>query len=85
MTWDPEFCGRYLTLSNDNRRVTKTPGGDGWNAGMLGSVACEKCSVRVDIVGDACNVMIGFARKRKFQVNDCDRNETCGWFLYLEN
>jgi hypothetical protein len=83
LTWDSACCGIQLSLSEDKFTVTKT-GSSGWNAGVLGSAPCDRFSVRIDHIGSACNLMIGFSSKQNFQING--QNYTrCGWYLYGSN
>jgi len=82
LTWDPEFCGEKLLLSNENRTVRKREedSDDDSYYGVLGSVACEKYRVRIDATGVGCDVDIGFAPKDKFQCNSANY-DACGWYF----
>lgn len=57
--WDAERVGQHCTLSEGNRTVTKTGGGTGWNAGVVGS--CEVSKWKVRLLSNPCvgNILVG--------------------------
>jgi len=49
--WDSKYCGSNLRLSNSNKTVTKSTGGDGWNAGVLGTKSVNLYKVIINTMG----------------------------------
>jgi hypothetical protein len=85
LTWDPNYQGTKLQLSDGNTTVVKTGKVDAleWNAGVLGTEAVSSYKVKVTDHADlgASFVMVGFAPRSGFQPNGPNYN--CGHYLYL--
>jgi hypothetical protein len=80
LTWDPNYQGTSLQLSDDNKTVVRTSG-LAWNAGVLGTEAVSSYKLKVTNRGDG-NVMVGFAPRSGFQPNGQNYHR-CGYYLYL--
>ncbi|KAG2383368.1 hypothetical protein C9374_004705 [Naegleria lovaniensis] len=66
------------TLSCDNKKVTKTSGGNGWNCAVLGETPCKQYSVK--LLNMCPNVMIGLA-DRNISVNGTNYKVN-GFYLF---
>jgi hypothetical protein len=82
LTWDPNYCGANFHLSEEKTVATKSTGGDGWNASVLGAVSVDKYIVLVVNRGENGHVMIGFATRPNF-LKDGQNYNKCGWYLYV--
>jgi hypothetical protein len=69
-----------LCLSEDKLTVTKRSSSGEWDAGVLGSIPCNRFSLRIDHIGINCEMMIGFATKEGYDING-DNAESCGWYF----
>jgi len=84
VTWDSSRCGSNLRLTNDNKTVTKVSGGDGWNAGVLGTEPVESYHVTITSRGACGNLMVGLAPQSGFQINGTNCS-TCGYYIRVYN
>lgn len=78
--WDPGRCSSNLALSRSGRAVTKTSGGNGWQAVLA---APEMTSFKVRILSPGAHgiIMVGYAKARLFSVDRANHNHS-GWFVH---
>jgi len=89
LMWDENKKSNNSTYSNNNLTVTKTSGKGRWNCGVIGNVAVDKFTVRIDDKGDNVFMMIGFTSGDNWDPNGVNFNwdpngvnfRTDGWFI----
>lgn len=82
LRWDAGHCSSSLTVSDDGRVVTKSDGGDNWDAVLAVAPASNfKVRIRSLINGD---IMVGYAKAGSFVVDQPNFTES-GWFLYCHD
>jgi len=84
LMWDENRKPTYCIYSNSNLTVTKTGPGF-WNCGVIGSVAVDTFTVRIDMektIGYGGGVMIGFTTRDIWNMND-NNSDNNGWFIAI--
>lgn len=77
--WDAERCSSNLVLSDDGCTVTKTGGGNGWNAAAF-TATPDIPNFRVRIRSQSCNIMVGYVRSEEGRTSSPNYNRS-GWFI----
>lgn len=79
LRWDAARCSEHLAISEGGRTVTKTGGGNGWNAASFAATP-NAPRFQVRIRSSICNIMVGYARSEEGRTGQPNYNRS-GWFI----